>query len=160
MCCIASYASLKCVNNLCSWIRFSKLCWIYTWKPSIPWLFSLSAAFQSRKLCFSFFHVLFVLTSPFLRHHVYIFFPTPLRPPRAPKLGPQKVGNYVGDFLAWLCLVHTMRRCPQDVMVSLTSLQTPAMWENTSQAVRGFSVALRRVEEFSLAGTVRTSLHY
>lgn len=34
-----------------------------------------SAALQSRKLCFSFFRFMVILTSPFLSCHVHIFFP-------------------------------------------------------------------------------------
>lgn len=83
----------------------------------------LSGALQMRKLCFSFFHVIFMLVSPFLSRHVCIFFPISVAT-QSSLMGSEKAVDFYFFSPVWLYLVRMMQCCPQDVTVSLTSLQT------------------------------------
>lgn len=127
--------------------------YLETFMSPIPWLFSVFLQPSEGGSCV-FLSVISCLYSQALSWAVMFTFssPSPYGHPELPSWGQRRWGIMFGFFSAWLCLVHMMQHCPQDVMVSVTFLQAPSMWENILQAVRGFSVALRRVEEFSLAG--------
>lgn len=83
----------------------------------------LSAACQSRKLCFSFLLFVFTLANAFLEPSCLHFLFHHCTATQSSLAGVRQSGGF-DIFSTWLHLVHMMHSCPQDVTVNLTSLQT------------------------------------